>query len=385
MHGILIYLLIFFSIFSSIYLINILRFIIGMNKSNINSQNNNQLIPISIIIAVKNGEKSINRMLSNLLDQTYNGEMEFIIVDDNSTDDTEKIIKDYSLNDPRFKYATSKEGSISLNHKKKALDSGIKLAQHEYLLFTDIDCIVQSNWVSSMAKCFSDNVDYIVGHTYVEDRKTILNKFQRVDLFMLLFAAKSTISLGAPWASAGQNQAYRKTLYNQLNGFQSISSYLQGDDTLFLQLALKHGAKVIFNDNPDSYIISRTESNWKNLLLQRGRWSGDANIMWRFNMNFYLTAISTWTTSIAIIGLILSISTNYLNFMPWLEYSLFIILLFNDNDSFLIPENKGICLPIASTVVLNSNSSDKLLYSNCIPKDSSTNTATFTNRLVYEN
>ena len=95
-----------------------------------------------------------------------------------------------------------------------------------------------------------------------------------------------------------------------------------------MQLALKHGAKVIFNDNPDSYIISRTESNWKNLLLQRGRWSGDANIMWRFNMNFYLTAISTWTTSIAIIGLILSISTNYLNLMLWLEYSLFIILLF---------------------------------------------------------
>ena len=37
-------------------------------------------------------------------------------------------------------------------------------------------------------------------------------------------------------------------LYNNIGGFEPLSQYLQGDDTLFLQLALKHGVKIIFNN-----------------------------------------------------------------------------------------------------------------------------------------
>ena len=293
-------------IFVIIYLINIQKFINGIKKIYQIELNKNILIPISIIVAVKNGEKNIHRLLDALLNQTYIGDMEFIIVDDQSTDNTKKIIQTYSNNDSRFKYISSEIGSETLRHKKKALDAGINNANYEYLLFTDIDCIIQYKWVDSMASCFVGNVNYVIGYTYVKDQKSIINKFQRIDLFMLLFSSYSSIVNGSPWGSSGQNQAYTKTLYNNLNGFEKLAAYLQGDDTLFLQLAVSSGANIVFNSSLRSYVVSRSEKSWKNLLIQRARWAGDANVMWKYNLSFYLMVFSTFLINLTIIILLFS-------------------------------------------------------------------------------
>ena len=89
-----------------IYIINIQKFINGIKKIYLVSLNKNISIPISIIVAVKNGEENILRLLDALTNQIYKGDMEFIIVDDQSTDNTKKIIQTYSNNDYRFKYVS---------------------------------------------------------------------------------------------------------------------------------------------------------------------------------------------------------------------------------------------------------------------------------------
>jgi len=335
MHPILLYIII---ISVTIYLFNILRFIIGINKS-YQLLINNEEISISIIIAVKNGEYNAGRMFDNLLKQQYSGNMEFIIVDDNSTDNTKKIINNYSEKDTRFKYVQSKDGLNSLNHKKRALDAGIQISQYEYLLFTDIDCIIQSNWVESMAKYFAQNIDYIIGYTYINSNHSLLNKFQCIDLQMLLFASYGSTVINAPWACSGQNQAYTKKLYNNIGGFKPLSQYLQGDDTLFLQLALKQGAKIIFNNNPQSHVISRTEVNWKNLLLQRARWSGDVNVMWRFNLSFYLAALTTFTIN-ALISILIFTSYFKIGLLILFFKILFEIIMYASGIIKLQHQNK---------------------------------------------
>ena len=97
MSSVLLYIVVIFII---IYLINIQKFINGIKKTYLISSND-KLIPISIIVAVKNGEKNINRLLNALANQIYKGNMEFIIVDDQSTDNTKKYIQTYSNNDSR--------------------------------------------------------------------------------------------------------------------------------------------------------------------------------------------------------------------------------------------------------------------------------------------
>ena len=281
--------------FSALYYAgSLFYFIIGLSKEE-NSPNNIETPPVSVIITVRNGEKNINRLLNSLKNQTYNGEMEFIIVDDESTDRTVNIIQKFTQMDPRFKYLSSKGGDQKLTYKKRALDSGIKNAQFEHLLFTDIDCIIQYLWVENMMLSFTDETDYLIGYSEAVDATTSASKFQKADFFMLLSAARGMANNKSAWACTGQNQGYRKSLYSAVGGFSQITEQLQGDDSLFLLLCRKaKNINVNFANSPGSFVISRPELTWIAFLKQRIRWAGDSKVFWKFNLPFYFTSIATF-------------------------------------------------------------------------------------------
>ena len=97
-----------------IYLGSLLYYILG-NLINYKKNNtSHHLHPVSVIVAVKNGDSSLNNLLQDLKKQTYEGQMEFIIVDDESNDKTKEIIKDLASKDLRFIYETSANGNQNL-------------------------------------------------------------------------------------------------------------------------------------------------------------------------------------------------------------------------------------------------------------------------------
>ena len=57
---------------------------------------------ISIIVPVYNNESYIGKCIESIINQTYS-EIEIIIVNDGSTDDTERIVKEYRQKDERIK------------------------------------------------------------------------------------------------------------------------------------------------------------------------------------------------------------------------------------------------------------------------------------------
>ena len=251
--------------------------------------------PVSVIIAIRNGEDTLPHLLVDLSSQDYSGDMEFIIVDDESKDLTKKIIQGKSSVDKRFKYTSSTNGDHALGHKKRALDAGIKRADHEWLLFTDADCFLKSSWVRGMVSYFNQDVDYVVGYSEVERGTRLVTRFQSFDFLMLMIAARGTTNSGKAWASSGQNQAYRKSLFEMVDGYSLIANKLQGDDSLFLQICRKqNSAKVIFADKPECRTIARQEKTWRAFIKQRMRWAGDANIMWEYNVSFFLSILTTF-------------------------------------------------------------------------------------------
>ena len=91
-------------------------------KKPIIKQSSEKKIGISVIVAVRNGEKSLPNLLACLSSQKYQGPLEVIVVDDKSEDNTALIIKKYTETDSRFRFETSKMGSDKLRQKKRALD-----------------------------------------------------------------------------------------------------------------------------------------------------------------------------------------------------------------------------------------------------------------------
>jgi len=307
------YIFILFFISFGIYIlflaINILSLLL-FSSNTINSQSLRS--PVSVIVAIRNGQKSLNNLINDLLNQEYSQEIEFLLVDDQSTDKTKEIIQSAERKNPQIKYVSSSIGNSELSFKKRALDAGIKKSNYDILLFTDVDCRLGEYWISSMVENFDKNTDYVIGFSRAKKIFGLANLFQRIDFLMLMFSAKSVVQIGWPLASSGQNQAYRKSLFKKVGGYEKISHLLMGDDSIFLQLCLKNNAKVKFSINSKSYVFCRSEKTWKNLFLQRMRWAGDGNIMWKYNFLFYLIMLSTVLSNVFIFLLIFSQSIKLL-------------------------------------------------------------------------
>ena len=88
---------------------------------------------VSIIVPVYNGEKSIERCLRSIQNQSYTN-IEVIVVNDGSTDHTEKVIKKYVEEDARFHYIKKDNTGVS-----DSRNIGMASAKGEYFQFVDGD------------------------------------------------------------------------------------------------------------------------------------------------------------------------------------------------------------------------------------------------------
>lgn len=89
------------------------------------------MVDISIIVPIYNAEKYLNKCIDSLINQTKK-ELEFILVNDGSTDKTEEIIKSYK--DKRIKYFKNKNQGIG-----KTRNFGLEKATGKYIMFLDSD------------------------------------------------------------------------------------------------------------------------------------------------------------------------------------------------------------------------------------------------------
>jgi len=213
-------------------------------KKTISSVRKNHFI--SVIVAARNEERHLASLLSNLLKQEYpQDKCEIIIVNDRSTDKTKYILKNFSQKYPRIRYISIKDEISGLVGKKRALTEGIRLAQGEVLLFTDADCRPGKFWLSSMNEIFSRGFDVVVGYSPLVCRNKgnmkriicMLKKLERLAMFTF-----SAGSIGWNWGitATGRNFAYKKEVFESLNGFDGIGHVPSGDDDLFLQKISKN-------------------------------------------------------------------------------------------------------------------------------------------------
>ncbi len=107
----------------------------------------------SILVPVYNVEKYLEQCIESLLNQTYKGEYEIILVDDGSTDSSGRICD---------KYKSEYPGKIKVIHKKNeglvsSRDVGIENATGEYSLFVDSDDFAELNLLEEVNFCIEKN------------------------------------------------------------------------------------------------------------------------------------------------------------------------------------------------------------------------------------
>ena len=106
---------------------------------------------VSVIIPVYNDSFRLKACLNALKIQTYSQDLyEVIVVDNNSTEDIQEVVKQYSF--ARITYE-EKQGSYAARNK------GISLAKGKILAFTDSDCLPAADWIELGVQTLNNDPD----------------------------------------------------------------------------------------------------------------------------------------------------------------------------------------------------------------------------------
>lgn len=115
---------------------------------------------VSIITPVYNASKYIREMIDSVLSQTYKN-IEFILINDCSTDNSVDIINSY--NDSRIRLINN------INNLGAALsrNRGIEMAKGRFLAFIDSDDVWESNKLELQVRTLN-NTDYVISYTGIQ-------------------------------------------------------------------------------------------------------------------------------------------------------------------------------------------------------------------------
>jgi cellulose synthase/poly-beta-1,6-N-acetylglucosamine synthase-like glycosyltransferase len=236
---------------------------------------------VSVIVAARNEENNIPQLLHCLSHQTY-PYYEIIIVNDRSTDKTSQLIDDC-----KKKYANITSIDITMvpddmPAKKNALRAGIAGSKGEILCFTDADCLPNSAWIEELVKLFVPGVGLVAGYSPYQIPNAQISKqglfkklffeFIRYEEYRAALWAAGSIGWNKGWLCTGRNLAYRRKVYDAVNGFEQIKMSISGDDDLFLQLVRRQtNWKITYIVTPESFVRTNPPSDLKSFLEQRKR------------------------------------------------------------------------------------------------------------------
>lgn len=96
---------------------------------------------VSVIVPVYNVEKYLNRCIESILNQTYKN-IEIILIDDGSTDNSGKMCDEYKIKDARIKVIHKENGGLS-----DARNVGLSTATGDYVTFIDSDDDIKFDYV----------------------------------------------------------------------------------------------------------------------------------------------------------------------------------------------------------------------------------------------
>ncbi len=206
------------------------------------------MVDISIIVPIYNAEKFLVECIESLLNQTKQ-ELEFILVNDGSTDQTEEIIKKYK--DKRIKYFKNKNQGIG-----KTRNFGIDKATGKYIMFVDSDDFLEKDACEKLYKKMEqERADVVVCNFYkLEDGNREEVKIQPFSSTTLEEQPQLLLEINlAPW-----NKLYRTELLKK-HHIRFVET-LKYEDAPFVVEALDKARKISYLDQPLNYYVIHQNS-----------------------------------------------------------------------------------------------------------------------------
>lgn len=262
-------------IISALYLICIFAFTYGLYslKERFFTFNKKNDLKVSILIAARNEENNIERLLKSLYNQTFAKDLfEVIIIDDHSKDNTLLIFENFikENNDINLKiFSADKEG------KKFAISQALHLAHNDLVIVTDADCVLKTTWIESIVNFYKEKkCKMILAPVLLSPAETFFEKIQVLEHLSLIGSTAGSANIGFPVMCNGANMAYEREAALEVEKFRKDFNIPSGDDMFLMEQFVKNYGhqSVKFLLSKSAIVETKTCKTVSEFFRQRRRW-----------------------------------------------------------------------------------------------------------------
>jgi len=223
---------------------------------------------VSVLVPARNEERNIKRCLLSLTKQDY-ANIEILVLDDNSSDNTAEIVRELSKRDGRIKLYHGKELKNGWMGKSYACHQLAGYAGGDYLIFTDADTLHFPDSVSSALACLEKNkldaLSVLSKQIMVTIHERMIVPFGHymIMCFMPLYLIKNTKS-PLFCTAIGQFMLFKKEVYKKIGGYESVKSEVIDDVEISKQVK-RNGYKFMIFDGRNN-LYSRNYRNAREVI-----------------------------------------------------------------------------------------------------------------------
>ena len=212
---------------------------------------------VSILVPARNEAENIKRCLLSLSKQDYPN-IEILVLDDNSNDDTSIIVEDFAKKDNRVKLITGKPLESGWIGKSYACYQLSKYAKGKYFVFTDADTLHFKNSISSTIGCLTGNnlgaLSAIPKQIMVSFHERMVVTWVHFGILILLPLFLIKKSKNPLFSTAnGQFMLFRREVYEKIGGHESIKTKILEDIHISKQVKRYGYNFMIFDGSKNIY------------------------------------------------------------------------------------------------------------------------------------
>lgn len=223
---------------------------------------------ISILVACYNEEENIVSTINSILAQEYKGEVEIIVADDGSKDNSVGEILWNSHNFYWKKHVRLIENTVNRG-KSAVLNDALKVAKHDIIITVDSDTILHTNALNNIvSKFLSADYSAVAGAIRVNnDRKNLMTRLQYWDYTLGIASIKQSQGVyDKTLVAQGAFSCYKKEVLEDLKWSETM-----GEDIVLSWDMLKLGYKIGHANN--AIVFTNVPEKYMNFWKQRLRWS----------------------------------------------------------------------------------------------------------------
>jgi len=230
-----------------LYTISILIVILSLVMHRSYKVKQPQLHSYSIVIACRNEEEQLPLHLASLAALDYPKERhEILIVDDASTDNSYSLLKAFCSQHSNAHCFRLTEKDPAYPGKRAALKLAISHAKNDFLLYTDADTLVPTNWLKGYDTQITEQTGIVIGYV----RGVKLNGFEHFLRTVRVGVFAATATAGLPFTCSGGNFLLRRSVYLEVGGYDSMKLFGSGDDKMMLNLVKKTSYSITYQALP---------------------------------------------------------------------------------------------------------------------------------------